>query len=300
MIRNQNSTSTSTHVLSAMSRWVVTGSPVQNSLADLGGLVRFLRFTPFDHLRTFDDQLIQPLRKGDTHEGVRRLSAFCKAIMIRRSKSAIKLPPCNNKSIPVEFSREEKFQYEDLNASMSRLFDLKSRTSSNDSPLAVSSTIQVIHKLRTFCNLGLAGSYTRSSSHLGVNSSDSMNDRSQEARETMAAYQVASGMASCGKCLQLIQAPEADSPKFEFDKTASVYFSDCSRFYCNGCESMEIQEQPVACTCTLGTTCTNVPVPMSTVKQAQSTSISHAVGDSFSTKIMALVEEIGKRPSEKQ
>lgn len=106
--------------LNAERRWVVTGTPIQNSSFDLYPLMAFLRFQPFS-IKSYWQSLIQrPLEKGDK-AGLSRLQNLLGAISLRRiketdmgTKSMVDLPPKTVLACYVDLSAEEREYYDQM------------------------------------------------------------------------------------------------------------------------------------------------------------------------------------------
>ncbi|XP_036363999.1 transcription termination factor 2 isoform X2 [Octopus sinensis] len=81
-IRNYKSlTATSVTRLKASSRWMLTGTPIQNKLLDMYSLLRFLRFRPFDEYKVWKNQVESNERTGKT-----RLNIIVQSLLLRRTK----------------------------------------------------------------------------------------------------------------------------------------------------------------------------------------------------------------------
>ncbi|TVU37539.1 hypothetical protein EJB05_10858, partial [Eragrostis curvula] len=101
-------------------RWVVTGTPIQNSSFDLYPLMAFLRFEPFS-IKSYWQSLIQrPLEKGDK-TGLSRLQNLLAAISLRRTKdtetgnkSMINLPSKTVLACYIDLSEEEREYYDQM------------------------------------------------------------------------------------------------------------------------------------------------------------------------------------------
>eukprot|EP00795_Rhopilema_esculentum_P009078 gene9077-16732_t len=87
VIRNaRSSQSAATVALPAKRRWVLTGTPIQNRMADLWTILKFLRFEPFTDKTWWTDILLLPMRNRnpDTYN---RISKLMKHMTIRRMKT---------------------------------------------------------------------------------------------------------------------------------------------------------------------------------------------------------------------
>ncbi|XP_075717560.1 helicase-like transcription factor isoform X2 [Rhinoderma darwinii] len=86
-IRNPNAQQTkAVHSLEAVRRWVLTGTPIQNSLKDLWSIISFLKLKPFTDREWWHRTIQRPVTMGD-QGGLRRLQALIKNITLRRTKT---------------------------------------------------------------------------------------------------------------------------------------------------------------------------------------------------------------------
>lgn len=72
-------------MVDAESRFVISGTPLQNSLTDLYCLVKFLRFGALAENDIWNAQVARRIQRGDV-AGVNRLKALMKTICLRRTK----------------------------------------------------------------------------------------------------------------------------------------------------------------------------------------------------------------------
>ncbi|XP_030072905.1 helicase-like transcription factor [Microcaecilia unicolor] len=87
-IRNPNAQQTKAAVgLEAERRWVLTGTPIQNSLKDLWSLLSFFKLKPFADREWWHRTIQRPVTMGD-QGGLRRLQALVKNITLRRTKTS--------------------------------------------------------------------------------------------------------------------------------------------------------------------------------------------------------------------
>ncbi|XP_055482099.1 helicase-like transcription factor [Psammomys obesus] len=87
-IRNPNAQQTKAVLdLEAERRWVLTGTPIQNSLKDLWSLLSFLKLKPFIDREWWHRTIQRPVTTGD-EGGLRRLQSLIKNITLRRTKTS--------------------------------------------------------------------------------------------------------------------------------------------------------------------------------------------------------------------
>uniref|UniRef100_A0A4W3I5H8 Helicase like transcription factor n=1 Tax=Callorhinchus milii TaxID=7868 RepID=A0A4W3I5H8_CALMI len=87
-IRNPNTRQTRAALaLKAQRRWLLTGTPIQNSLQDLWSLVSFLKLKPFTERQWWHRTIQRPVSLGD-EQGLRRLQGLLRNITLRRTKNS--------------------------------------------------------------------------------------------------------------------------------------------------------------------------------------------------------------------
>ncbi|PPJ55085.1 hypothetical protein CBER1_01499 [Cercospora berteroae] len=96
--------------LYAQRRWAVTGTPVQNSLYDLGALIKFLRIHPLDHPQTWTQYIMSPFKNGDTNV-IQQLQLLVGSITLRRGKQTIGLLDRTEEITRLDFSEAERHLY---------------------------------------------------------------------------------------------------------------------------------------------------------------------------------------------
>lgn len=97
-------------------RWCMTGTPIQNRLADIFSLLRFLRVYPYDNFAAFDSDIMRPWKTAGDEDALKRLQSLVKMIAIRRSKAIIDLPNRHESNVVVHFSEEERAVYDKARA----------------------------------------------------------------------------------------------------------------------------------------------------------------------------------------
>uniref|UniRef100_A0A0N4ZMK8 DNA repair and recombination protein RAD5B n=1 Tax=Parastrongyloides trichosuri TaxID=131310 RepID=A0A0N4ZMK8_PARTI len=118
-IKNRKSkASKACYLLSALSRWCVTGTPIHNEMMDAFSLYRFLRTYPIDQ----EDMWKKYMNTG-TVDGPLRLKTLVKATLLRRTKDQtseetgeplVKLTKKHMEKIELEMSTDERFVYDQM------------------------------------------------------------------------------------------------------------------------------------------------------------------------------------------
>jgi SNF2 family DNA or RNA helicase len=147
-IRNHlNETAIACCKVIASRRWAMTGTPIQNSLLDLGSLLKFLRAYPFDDPAVFKKTIAGPFAREDpTVFASLRILLGCLAL--RRTKEKIPgLPPKEEMTLPIEMSGNERKCYEILVRNMADLMAKKQRIGASFG----SHFLTGITRMRRFC-----------------------------------------------------------------------------------------------------------------------------------------------------
>ncbi|KAI8947469.1 SNF2 family N-terminal domain-containing protein [Xylaria longipes] len=146
-IRNANSKmARAACALHAGSRWAISGTPVQNRLADSSSLLKFIQASPYNDVTHFETDISSLWKSGEDEEALKRLQA----------KGTISLPLKRDLLCPVDFLPEEKTAYEILRERAIRSIDeAVSGHHGSSSPTVYANALQRIESLRLFCDLGL-------------------------------------------------------------------------------------------------------------------------------------------------
>ncbi|KAH9054910.1 SNF2 family DNA-dependent ATPase [Lactarius vividus] len=106
--------------LRAKYRWMLTGTPVTNSLVDLYGLIRFGRFRPWNDWQSFREHITK-VQVHDAPLAGARAQSILKPILLRRTKDSklegkplLTLPPKIVELETLQFSPEERQIYDDF------------------------------------------------------------------------------------------------------------------------------------------------------------------------------------------
>jgi SNF2 family DNA or RNA helicase len=140
----------------ATSRWAVTGTPIQNRLADLASLLKFLQVHPYNNTKRFEADITHLWKSGEADRAVERLKKLSGYLILRRSKSAIDLPPRVDLRCPVDFTTEERALYDKIKCqTIAHFTEAAIEEVDTFSSLKFVNVIQQINLLRMVCNLGL-------------------------------------------------------------------------------------------------------------------------------------------------
>ncbi|TDL27983.1 hypothetical protein BD410DRAFT_781917 [Rickenella mellea] len=121
LIRNRSTQSSKAVAkLEAEHRWMLTGTPVTNSLADLYGLIRAGRYRPWNSWEDFDEYIGKTQLSDPPLAGM-RAKEILKPLLLRRTKNAqlegeplLLLPPKDIDIVELEFSPDERLIYDNL------------------------------------------------------------------------------------------------------------------------------------------------------------------------------------------
>ncbi|KAF5570891.1 helicase-like transcription factor [Fusarium phyllophilum] len=202
--------------LHANSRWCLSGTPIQNKLADIGSLFRFIRAEPFDKASEFRKWIETPFdNSSDDHELIRdRLVLLLEALCLRRTREVLNLPKTRQFVRHLEFSPQERDQYEKTNAVIVRNMQHRMGEVKKSSQFGM---FQRWLQLRIVCN---HGTYQKLFS---------WHRRSLlEEREAIVGAAGQYGEISCVGC-------EEPMPILGCDLTKRMFDDECSHILCSKC-----------------------------------------------------------------
>ena len=108
--------------LEARFRWCLTGTPIQNRLDDVGALTAFVRIRPFDSIAMFKRFVSIPFEEGGRRQSVavENLTTLLDSLCLRRTKDLLHLPARKEWTHYLNFTTEERIQYEQTLQRMNR------------------------------------------------------------------------------------------------------------------------------------------------------------------------------------
>ncbi len=139
--------------LEATSRWVLTGTPIVNTLKDLYSHVKFIRMTGgLTEFEIFNSTLIRPLKNGDSQARM-LLQALMATLCLRRMKTMkfidLKLPNLTIHRYAVKFLPHEQERYD---AFKSEAKGLVAAAKAKKGDHTMTHLLEVLLRLRQTCN----------------------------------------------------------------------------------------------------------------------------------------------------
>ncbi|OAP56382.1 hypothetical protein AYL99_09561 [Fonsecaea erecta] len=220
--------------LDAKFRWCLTGTPIQNTLDDIGSLFAFIKIFPFDRLGVFRKYITAPFNEGGIRrlEGQQNLVRLFDSICIRRTKEHLNL------TVPVEtprkvwFSPEEREQYKKTKEDMKRALQHLVGASESRSRFSM---FQAQLQLRLLCNHGTFQHQ--------FHWARSRNTR--DAREDALTSAGTDGEVKCSACEQTVHAMLSNRASGLSDQCAHVLCAECKEGTGDGCPVCEATFRPL-------------------------------------------------------
>lgn len=259
--------------LASEHRWCLTGTPIQNTLEDLGSLVSFLRVPLLDNPATFRRYIVSEGDAGSRHR-YRNLRLLLNSICLRRTKEVAGLLEPIAQMRELYFTQTERRDYDNLLSRIGRRIDLGvSGHAGNPNP----TIFQAMLQLRLFCNHGRV--YTSSSAE------DSLEDALDFLQQN--------DEANCVFCSTTIYSINDRS-----DTDGGHLVSPCTHLACRSCynETQTSQSCPSCAAGNVEMTVQNVLSRMKTSAFEDTSSCEPGVRQSteFPSKLLRFVDDISQ------
>ncbi|EFX06157.1 DNA repair protein rad5 [Grosmannia clavigera kw1407] len=237
--------------LEAVSRWAVTGTPIQNRLADLAALLSFIRAHPYTDPKTFDADISHLWKSGEEEEAAKRLKNLSAYLLLRRPKQIIELPRRLDRKCTVDLYPEERELYKSIHDQVLIEIDEAMQMGSETSRAAIyAKTLQKITSLRLICDLGLhyRGRHADSSSKT-ANFQPALSTKSDSEETREASLQSIFDMRRDLDEIECIQCSSRFGPTDAFLGDAvskhqnMAWFSRCQKFLCISCVKTQRQAE---------------------------------------------------------
>ncbi|KAL7814678.1 SNF2 family N-terminal domain-containing protein [Trichoderma aethiopicum] len=275
--------------LSSVSRWAVTGTPIQNRLGDLTALLRFLQIYPYSDEHIFNADMSSLWKVGRIDEAVKRLKRLAGCILLRRPKTIIQLPSRHDFQRFVDLAPAERELYQDFRMrTKSHMEQALSADGTFTKAYSYANMLQRIEAMRMICNLGV---------HYRVRYDlQAYNDQTSQswAESAQNMFNIRRGISSirCRLCLCV-----ADSTELAVDETAPPsMFSQCLEFVCSTCIPIRSVHQ-VLRSCSHENLCPTASVSTEIFDTDDASWLSMAqLGAGLPTKISLLIQDLQSQP----
>lgn len=137
--------------LQAEHRWCLTGTPIQNSINDLGALASFLRLPILENPTTFHKFIASPSTYG-IRKRFQNLRLLLGSICLRRTRELLGLPDPKPQLRRLEFSPSERDKYDEIQIQCRQEID--KAVSGHGNAKLNSTVLESLLRLRLFCNNG--------------------------------------------------------------------------------------------------------------------------------------------------
>ncbi|KAF2267626.1 hypothetical protein CC78DRAFT_511815 [Lojkania enalia] len=137
--------------LTAKQRWCLTGTPIQNSLEDLGALTSFLKVPVLEFAPTFRKFITNSINSSSRNR-FQNLRLLLQTICLRRTRELLKLPEPIPQTRRIPLTALERGEYEDLRRQGRTQIDMA--VSGRRKGKVNSTILESLLKLRLYCNNG--------------------------------------------------------------------------------------------------------------------------------------------------
>ncbi|RSL69584.1 hypothetical protein CEP53_002167 [Fusarium sp. AF-6] len=256
--------------LSGKHRWCLTGTPIQNSLEDLGALVSFLKVPVLEKPSTFRKFITNPTASS-SKDRFRNLQTLLQTICIRRTKQLLDLPPPILTIREVHLTPLERQEYDNL-IQQARI-QIQMAVSGHIKNRINSIVLDSLLKLRLFCNNGSANNVQIAPTGLPSDPDEAL---------TYLQQQELNVCTYCSATIYSINSSE--------DTDGGIFISPCCHLVCPNCTPQHRSENDRCPTCALGNEST-IP-EISLPAGLPSHSYSGPFSGKYSSKLLALLSDI--------
>lgn len=200
--------------LQGRSRWCLTGTPIQNTLEDLGALFAFLKAKPFHSLAQFRRYLVVPYQQHDP-AAKDRLVMLYDSLILQQLKNALHLPGQEERLRRVHLTDKERMQYKLNQGMMERR--VRQRAGEREDKYKFG-LFQAHLQLRILCNHGTYQKFF----------SWKHSRRREEEREALVIELGFNAEQKCDMCSQ-------PRPIIATSNAISQFVEDCKYFLCVDC-----------------------------------------------------------------
>lgn len=268
------------HHLQAVSRWAVTGTPIQNSLSDIASLYQFLRIEPYTEDPNIFREHIKSLCDQRSDGAVSKARRLIRCIMLRRSIRIVELPERKELVYRLDFSSEEAKFYNQAMARTGSLFkDAVDDPGGDVSPIHI---LPWINSLRMICNLGTRAKLPQTQTQ------PTDDTWSISAAQDMFNTLVTTGAAICNLCFTDLGAVATEVADHDSNAPIQSRLSSCLYLICGPCFDKQ-RNDPHRCKHAPA----HIMQPVSTLSSSLSIKNDRVTRSaSMPTKVKALLEDL--------
>ncbi|KAK4196327.1 SNF2 family N-terminal domain-containing protein [Triangularia verruculosa] len=197
-------------------RWCLTGTPIQNSVDDLGALVIFLKVPILENPASFRKFITNP-SAPNSRERFKNLRVLLGSICLRRSKEILGLPDPKPEMRFIELTASERHEYRSIEQHC-RL-DIDRIVSGHGRARLNSTVLRSLLRLRLFCNNG-----TPRREFATVSPGNEMD------MDEVLSYLQQNNEADCSYCFRQVYSI-SDAP----DTDGGLLVPECLHLVCRGC-----------------------------------------------------------------
>ncbi|KAM5375794.1 hypothetical protein ACJZ2D_005850 [Fusarium nematophilum] len=284
-IKNRSGvTNKAAYDIEASRRWAVTGTPIQDRLPELQGILRFIRAYPYSDADAFDDHFRHEWASGGEQEAVNRLKRLLGFLMLRRSHSTF-LPRRIDLRQSVKFDQQEIQIYRE--AAAKTLKCIKSVLDATHPENGYMNALQKINALRLICTLGHS---SIDNNFEPMHSSDTGEALWNLAagRRALDQFPMLGLNMICRGCHELM-AIDAQEP----GNLASVHLTKCLSLWCSKCSETDALNSTL---CHCQPVCPTVKVLLNSAPPLTGSLSFPAGRKEFPTKVRALVRDLREQP----
>lgn len=288
-IRNGNSQiAKAICALEAVSRWAVTGTPLQNRLSDLATLFKFLRVYPYCQPRVFEADIVRMWKHGNEEEAVKRLKILLRCLTLRRPKSTIKLPQRHDTICHLEFSPEESLVYEEAKARAVRTLD-EALSYGYEASGSYLNKLQQINSLRMICNRGV---HYRPSTETSHDASPMNQDWAPQLAQRYCNSLLAFRNISCYSCSTDLEPSENKFSAARRKLERQPHLSRCIRLLRAACLYNDASTAAPTLNCGHCPPCPTSPIMLSSPSEDTEQKYNSDLVHTLPTKVAALVFQL--------
>lgn len=278
--------------LDSVSRWAVTGTPIQNRLNDLTALLKFLRVYPYSDEDKFNADISRLWKIGEVDEAEKRLKRLAGCIVLRRPKTTIQLPPRHDFKQFVELSPAERELYKAAKMHAISHFNQALATDGKlNGTHSYAHMLQRIEAMRMICNLGV---YYKMRHDLETYNEETSQEWNEETAQRMFNLYREINSIQCRLCF--CTADSTENVLYEARPPAISLFSQCLQYICSSCKSTYTESATLR-SCSHAKLCPTATIS-NKVFEADKNSpvVINRLGDGLPTKVSMLIRDIQSQP----